>query len=266
MTCKECLGSLPDLLTGNLSAAEARAVEEHLAACRSCASEGAELRRTWEALGAWPDGAPGAVARPRFYAMLERAKARESARPAPVLGRGFLGWPSWRPAFQVALAALLVAVGVWIGRGTHPTGGGAGDVRVLAAEVEDMRTVLSTALLNQFSPVDRLMVVQAMSSGSRLEEPALRALVRTVESDPSPNVRLAAVDALSRFLDRAEVREGMLGAMEKQTYPMVQISLIDALATARDERSRGALRALAENADVDPAVREHARAKVEEPL
>jgi hypothetical protein len=247
-------------------------MEEHVATCEACAGEAARLRQMWEALGELPEEKPSPALRARFYAMLEQAKADADVperRPLGVAARegwARVGWPRWLvPQFGVAV--LLLVVGFAVGRGFRPADRPTGEVEALRAEVAGMQQVMSMALFTQFSSADRLLAIQLMSRGDRLDEPVLGALLKTVESDPSVNVRLAAVDALSGFLERSKapdpIRLELARALENQTSPMVQISLVDALAEGRDPVSLGALRNLAADAEVHPDVRQHAQQRIE---
>jgi HEAT repeat protein len=81
------------------------------------------------------------------------------------------------------------------------------------------------------------------------------ALTDAVEHDASVNVRLAAIDALSKASSPA-VLQSLTQSLPRQDSPMVQAALIDYLVDARDRRAVGALRQLAAQPDVNPAVLE----------
>ena len=70
-------------------------------------------------------------------------------------------------------------------------------------------------------------------SFSRREKDAdpkvLDALLHTLRYDNSVDVRLAALDVLSRYSNRPEVHQGLVEALQGQQSPLVQLSLIDVL-------------------------------------
>jgi hypothetical protein len=68
------------------------------------------------------------------------------------------------------------------------------------------------------------------------------------------NVRLAAVDALQRFSTDMRVRRGLRQALPLQTSPLVQIALIDWIADSGDRQSAEQLKALKQQAELNPAV------------
>jgi HEAT repeat protein len=279
MKCEECQKSLLEHLKGDLSGEAERAVEAHLAECDACAAELAELREAWQALGTIPEEEPGPELSARFYAMLEEAKAEEAEigkygaripparRQKPGSFEGWLaGWWPGRPAFQLVTALVLLAVGLGIGLGIGGDGGRDIEMAMMQAELGSMRQVLTLALFNQTASADRLAAVNSIRRDEQAAQPALDALVLTLKSDPNVNVRLAAVDALSGFLDRRDIRGEMNMALLSQTSPMVQVSIIEALSGAEDEQLLQTLQSIAQDERVDPLVREHARMRIEKRL
>jgi hypothetical protein len=95
-------------------------------------------------------------------------------------------------------------------------------------------------------------------------ETLLEALLETLRSDPSVNVRLAAVEALYLFSDRPGVREALIGALSEEASPLMQIAIIDLLVAVREKRALDALRLLMKDQETDPTVKEHARERIEE--
>src|SRR5258708_19284634 len=76
---------------------------------------------------------------------------------------------------------------------------------------------------------ERLQAVSYSAQVDQADPQVLGALLRTVRSDSSVDVRLAALDALTRYGNRPEVRKGLIDAMQSQQSPMVQIPLINPL-------------------------------------
>ena len=259
-----------DLLTHRLDAESERAAKDHVDSCEACRAELADLRLAWEALGALPQDEPGPEVSARFYAMLEEAKAEDAGARRPERHGRFEAWLSawWprRPAFQLAAAVVLLAVGLGIGLGLRPDDGREIEMAIMQAELDNMRQVLTLALVNQTASADRLAAVNSIRRDASAAQPAVDALILTMKSDPNVTVRLAAVDALSGYLDRTGVREEMNRSLEAQASPMVQVSIIEALSGAEDEQLLQTLRSIAQNEHADPIVREHARKRIEKRL
>jgi HEAT repeat protein len=92
-----------------------------------------------------------------------------------------------------------------------------------------------------------------------MEPEVVAALTQAVAHDPSVNVRLAAIDALSKSSRSPEVLQSLTQSLPRQDSPMVQAALIDYLVDARDRQAVGTLRQLAAQPDLNPAVLERAR-------
>src|SRR5262245_7783395 len=100
MNCSQARDRLPGLLYGDLPAAEAAAVEDHLAGCPACRNEHAALRGVRRALDALP-APPVEVDLPRLYRAEADRRARQLRR-----------WRRAAVALAGAAAVLLLVVGL----------------------------------------------------------------------------------------------------------------------------------------------------------
>jgi hypothetical protein len=89
------------------------------------------------------------------------------------------------------------------------------------------------------------------------------ALVEAVRHDPSVNVRLAAIDTLSKTAGRPDIAGSLTRALPDEESPMVQAAPVDYLVDADDRQAIGAIEALAARPGLNPAVRERTRFAVE---
>jgi hypothetical protein len=259
MTCEKTQEKFADYLVGDIDETGRREVREHILACAPCRQDLEDLTVVWAKLGVLPEEQPGGGLRHRFYTMLGEYKdgleaERRAARAEA--GRGWWGWFSFRqPAFAAAFSAFLLLLGAgagWIAGGRGP--GRAG----LSREVQAMRQQVALSLLSQPSATDR---IQGIGYSAEVRDPdaaTLAALFNAVDNDPNPNVRLAAVDALYLFRDRPEVRASLVRSVAVQTYPLVQVALIDFLVEIREARAADALKSLIEGGDLTPEVKTRA--------
>jgi hypothetical protein len=72
------------------------------------------------------------------------------------------------------------------------------------------------------------------------------------------DVRLAALDALSRHGNQPQIRKGVVDALQEQQSPLVQVALIDQLAEWREPDAAQRLRSFQQTANLNPAVRQRA--------
>jgi hypothetical protein len=147
-----------------------------------------------------------------------------------------------RPALAAA-AVLLLALGGWVGRWTASS---------------DLERQLALARIGQPSAAERLQAAVASAAWLDREPLVLESLLDLLERDPSPNVRMAVVEALYRGGRPEPVEERFGRLLAAQDSPLLKIALIE---LAADRGLRGALDHLRPLADAsaDEVVRERAR-------
>lgn len=210
---------------GRLAPEERAELEEQLA-------RDPDLRRvadTWTALAeverSEPMEVPSERMRQRLSGALDAVRVFES-RGAAAARSGSSRW--------LAVAAWLVGVGLLGGILAAGWWGARRDVRDLRAELDDLRDGVVVSLLEHQAASERLRAVSWSERGP-VDGTVLDALVETVSRDPSVNVRLAAIDALSGHLDGAG-RRRLAASLPDQASPLVQLRLVEALFT---DGSRG---------------------------
>jgi hypothetical protein len=84
----------------------------------------------------------------------------------------------------------------------------------------------------------------------------LSALLHTLRYDASVDVRLAALDALSRHARQPQVHKGILDSLQQEQSPLVQVALIDLLLEWRDRDAAQRLQQLEQSPNLNPTVRQ----------
>jgi len=260
MNCEMIQGRFADYLTGDLDDEARRDIQSHLASCPACRAEIETLTAVWAKLGVLPQEQPSGELRHRFYAMLEdyRNDLESEARKPRSAGL-FAHWRELftlrRPAFAAAFSAFLLlagAAGGWL------AGGGPGKSTRLSSlqqEVQDMRQTTALSLLSQPAASDRLQGISYSAAVRNPNAKTLDALISTLNTDSSPNVRLAAVEALFLFRNQPGVRDSLTRSLASQDSPLVQVALIDLLVEIRESRAAAALKALVKNEKLNPDVK-----------
>ncbi|RZK44912.1 MAG: HEAT repeat domain-containing protein, partial [Hymenobacter sp.] len=160
---------------------------------------------------------------------------------------------------RVAASVALVAIGAVLGlllRGGQP----ATQLAQTAPEAGPTLSVqLAAARQQPATASQRLQLVsQAPAAIVEPNDPAVLTLIHTLDTDPNPNVRLAACEALFRLRSDPRVGPALVEALPLQTDPNVQITLIETLVTLREKRAVPGLEQLAKKRDALPAVRQQA--------
>jgi len=86
----------------------------------------------------------------------------------------------------------------------------------------------------------------------------VNALAKRMNEDPNTNVRLAALDALSKFHTEPQVRKVLLDALSTQKDPMVQIALIQLMVQMKEKSVVNDLKKIVEDSESMKAVKDEA--------
>ncbi len=249
MQCEDTSARLVDYLSGELAGPERLEFQSHLESCPACKEELDRTSQLWRQLGDIPAASPDSLAmRARFEAML--------AAPLPqrVQRRTWVATP-W---LQACAALLLLVVGIEVGRELRPAPTAPSEVRELSLEVRNLRQMVSLSLMQQQSASERLKGVSWSSQLDRPGNEVVTALIDTLMHDANVNVRLASIDALKRFAERAVVRSAAINALDTQRSPLVQMALIDFVVETQERGALAALRRLSRDDTVNEAVRARA--------
>jgi HEAT repeats len=241
----------------------------HLAECAQCRDEWQSVRGVWNAMEELPEMEPSPEMRTRFYQMLEAYEAgrHEAAARVKPAHPGFWSWLQ-QPVFQFAAGMAMLAIGVAVGHYAMAPGGAAGgqgtDVAQLRGEVQNMRQLMTLSLLQQQSAADRLQGVTWSYRVPSSDTEVLSALLNTVNHDPSVDVRLSAVDALKAMSASSVARRGLVQALAKQTSPLVESAIVDALVDLRERDAVSALQTQLAKPDMEPTMRKKLEAAVKQ--
>ncbi|HKV91347.1 MAG TPA: zf-HC2 domain-containing protein [Candidatus Angelobacter sp.] len=260
MNCEAIGELLPDYLQGRLSPELAGEVEKHLPGCAMCGEEAA----LWKKLALLPEEQPSPALQSRFKAMLESYQegrwektnlAAEKSKTTPMLW----GLGNWKqmPVAGVVWACVFLVCGFLIGRHTEQPieNTNSGEIAQLHSEIAGMRQMVALSMLQQQSASQRL---EGVSWSTRLQQPdpkVLDALLHTLRFDNSVDVRLASLDALSRYAGRPEIRHELVDALQERQSPLVQVALIDLLVDMHDQNAVPQLKRFQQDPKIDPTVR-----------
>ncbi len=262
MDCDRIAEMMPDYLEGALSHEDASQIEEHIEQCAPCR----DTLAVWNELAMLPEETPGPESRQRFEAMLAAYReGRSSTKGIREPQRSLV--PVWTFANRglglaagLACAIVLVTGGFLAGRYTD--GSDARSRTELAAmhgELTNMRQLVVLSLLQQQSATERLQGVSWSTQETYADPQILAALLHTLRYDTSVDVRLAALDALSRHGNQPQVRAGLLEALQPQQSPLVQVAVIDLIVDLRDTQAIAELQNMQHDVKLNPAVRERAQ-------
>jgi len=96
------------------------------------------------------------------------------------------------------------------------------------------KEVMFAALNNMESSASRINAILDAYKLKNTDNDVVNALVETLNTDPSANVRLAALDGLAHFYRDSYVRKKLIASLKKQQDPVVQITMINLLIRMRE--------------------------------
>jgi len=289
MTCQHVHDVLPDLLdprTPPSALGEARA---HLAGCAECQREFAALTQTVVALDSLPTPMPSPRLRANFHAMLEQEKKSSrmlapdaaTARTVATTTNARAPRSLWRWVVSPLAGCALLALGFFAGHRSTPPAStpttapvavqDSTTQRELAAlreqitqqrqQLDKMTTLVGYSILQQQqNPAnERLRDVLTAARSENVNDKVLDDLIQALTLDPSANVRLRALEALFPHAERATVRAGVLAALPREQNPLVQLELIDFIATAQDPDATMLLEQLSADESTNRTVRDAAK-------
>lgn len=271
MNCQRARESFAELLDSRTPATAQLEARAHLAGCPDCQRDFAALSQTLSALDTMSTPPPSPRLRQNFYAMLEEEKhSAASVHAAADRQHRARRASLWRYLFAPLAGAALVAVGFLGGqRASAPTVANKTsenaelreEVKGLQAQMKDMKDLMGRTILAQTQrpATDRFNRVFTSATTETAGDRAVNELLSALAFDSSANVRLRALEGLTRHADKEVVLAGVLASLSREENPLVQITMIDFLATARDLDAKPAIERIAASETADRNVRDAAR-------
>jgi hypothetical protein len=259
MMCGHAKEMMASSWANELDAESESKLKQHLELCQECAADMAQLGALWERLGDIPAPEPSQALNLRWESTLESLiSARRQNQWRFSLSAL---WPQ-RPVWQVSIALACLGVGLVAGFFLHagvPFGqGNSGEIAQLRAEIASTKQMVALSLLQQESATERLRGVDYTTGMRAMDPDVVSALIQAARTDSNVNVRLAAIDALTKVSNNAGVRRSLAASLPSEPSPIVQAALLDYVVDARDRQAVGALEELAKRPDLNPLVRQRA--------
>lgn len=261
MKCEQIAELFGSYLEGSLNPDQHRDVEAHLEECANCSEEVV----LWQKLSLLPVEQPSPRSRARFEAMLQAYQAGRSKEPGSsaewrkrASSWNFVDWlrsPLGTLAYGVALLIIGLLAGLRVG---SPKGSPFQELADMRSQLASMKQLVVLSMLQQQSASARLEGVTWSTREQQLDPKVLSALLHTLRYDPSVDVRLAVLDALSRHSAQPQVRTTVVNALQDQQSPLMQVALIDQLVEWHDREAAPNLEKLRQSPNLNPTVRQHA--------
>lgn len=215
-----------------------------------------ELKEVFGELNKIPSHKPEIALKENFQKMME-----ENTVQSPGL---FSNIQHWINNFQItisfkqmAYAVVLLLVGFFFGYNQNKGTVNAGERnQQLSMEIEELRKNMMLTLLEQPSASERIKAVNISYDLEEADPKVIEALFFTLNNDKNSNVRLAALEALTRYSFNKKIRNGLTESLRHQDKPLIQIALIDVLTEMHDKSLKKEFKDLLQQDELDADVKE----------
>lgn len=219
------------------------------------------LSSTWKAMDNREVPEPSERMDSAFFQMLGEEMEKE-ARGNPI-GTFLDRLQHWlfRPQFAYGLVFLVVGLGAGYflkqeNQQQYPS------ITVASNEANEVREKLVLTLLEQPSANKRLEGVSEANKIGQVDATVIEALLKTLNKDSNVNVRLAAIESLTNYVDNAMVRQGLIQSIPNQESPIVQVTLANLMLALEEKRSIAPFKQLLKEQELDTTVKKKIEATI----
>ena len=263
MKCEDIQGLIIEYIDGGLNDMDARMVKEHLASCENCRTEWADMKSIWSKLDDMEMEEPSDNLKKNFKNMIDSYSLGMDNNPkAPwyeTISKSLESWWPKRPLVQFATTVAVLIIGLVTGLAINQRAESEKEIVQLKTDMNQIRQVVMSSLLNRSSASERINGLTMSGRLKGADDEFFSVLLLILNSDSNVNVRLAAVNALANFADNEYVRHELVKSLSLQSSPLVQISLIDLLASIKETESSSSLIRIINDPDINTHVKERAR-------
>jgi hypothetical protein len=217
---------LIDMIDGRLNDTQKQEIESLLARDAEARLLYNQLKEVTRVIDQSPEIEATGPMKGRFMSMLgEEIQKNEK-------GRQITMHPS---VLRIAAAVVLVLSGVAIGYWANKDQQREVQLAAIESEMRATKQLMMALIENRQSASSRMEGVNVALTIQSADDDVVKALVKTMNEDANTNVRLAALDALSKFQQEPAVRSSLVQALGTQKDPVVQIALIQLLVRMKEK-------------------------------
>jgi hypothetical protein len=248
-TCKDFQEQMPDAHMGRLNADANARLQQHLATCADCRESWAATQLLLDRVNGLTDPEPSPRVKINFKVMLDEIKATEKTPAAKsfwtLVKQSWASQPRLPLAYGVIFLLICAGVVYW-NHNKHQE-----------ASLQQQSSVL--LLLENPLASERIKAINYTGEMKQVDKQVIDALQSTLNNDLNDNVRLSALEALSRLADKPEVRSGLIQSIARQESPVLQIAIAEVMLKLHERRSVEPLKELLKQQELDPQVKDKVR-------
>ena len=217
---------LIDYIDGVLSPADRLIVEKEIAENESAKILYQQLSEVMTAMDKSDSIDPGQNLRNSFNRLLEAEI--EKQKPSKTI--------FFQPAFyRIAASLLIIVTAIGVANLVYKNHQQQLALDQVKIEMATTKQLMMAMIDNQQSASQRLQGVNVAMKIERADNDVVEALMKRMNEDPNTNVRLAALEALSKFHEEPAVRKLLIKSLSEQKDPVVQIALIQLMVRMKEK-------------------------------
>jgi hypothetical protein len=239
---------LIDYIDGKLNSVDKHHIEQELLRNRDSFKLYEELKEVIYAMSRNAVETPPADIRRTFDDMLAQEILLQESSKVRSLN---VMW--YRIAAAVLLLITGVSAGIWISNSRND------QERVAMEKQEQLKISRTVSMMqDQNSAAQRILGMKSAISNDDIDSTLFRILIKTLNSDPNTNVRMAALDGLLKFYDNPQVKAALISSLAIQDDPVLQIALIQVLVSRKESEVLKPLEKIVNDEETLPVVKDEA--------
>lgn len=246
---KEQLESLLiDYIDGKLNAADRRKAELELVNNPEAYTLYEQLKEVMSVMDRAANLEPSRSLKTNFDQLLEQEMGKTKTKTI------FFQPVVYRAAAAVAFLVVVGMGGYWIAKNQERET----EIATIRNEMEATKQMMMAMMNNDQSASQRMTGVAVAYKFEKADDEIVNVLVKTMHEDPNTNVRMAALEALSKFHEDPSVRKELIHSLSVQKDPIVQIALIQLLVTIKEKSVMKDLERMTKDKTMMKAVKDEA--------
>ncbi|MEM8927696.1 MAG: hypothetical protein AAGC45_05800 [Bacteroidota bacterium] len=241
--------SISDYLDGKLSQAENLTFEKHLQDNDSFRREVEEFKLLFKAMETEKRETPSKQLAKNFEKMLQEERSNQ-VKVVSLVSKNTRRFQFLKIAAGIALLIGVFLVGRYSGQKEM-------NHSLVEAQQEALEYKEATliSLLGNESASKRIQGVQLVEEFDQPDEDIVAALGEKLLGDENTNVRLSAMEALSKFSYSNQVKAVFIQALETEENPSIQVALIEILGQLQEKKAIGPMKKLLEKEGTQPFIK-----------
>lgn len=254
MKCKNYKELIKEFIAGDVSTSDLERLKAHLDVCDDCCNEFSQFEEINQAFDLLPELIMNGESNLFRNDNLAHESQKEVKEPhfSGISGKILI------PA-GIAASVILFLSGFFTGRIQKQNHIKDQEIAALRTEVMETKNLMILSLLKQQSASKRIQAANYAEKMDELKPEVMDALLNSLNTDYSVNVRLASLEALSKYSDNLFIRSELLKTFEKESDPVLQVNMINLMVLLNEKTSAPIMQKLINDDNTQVSVKEQAR-------